>query len=369
MQLRKTSRLLGVGLLLATTGTAVSAQNSDIAAPCMRLGPTAPAAASEWCIQAAQAASSAQPQLGILIAAGNPLLGAGRAGSGFRLGILPQASITGKLSLAGVRLPEIRASQPAGGADFGEVEFVAPALTGTAMVGLLPGVNLAPTAGGVGSVDLIAQATYLPFETFNTPGLGERSPDLAYGLGARIGIVRESFVLPGVSVSGMYRRLGKVAFGNVCQGTVQITTRDFGQAYTFEEGLCVAPSEMSGVPGDPGEFAFDLSNTSVRAVVSKRRLPVGIAAGIGYDQWQSHLAFGFRAPNDPRFFRASDVDLSSGLFSAFANGVLTLPFVSFALEVGWLGGGDNLAGFDAGRSEFDPTSGIWFGSMGVRLSL
>lgn len=365
MRIGKIGRLLGLCLLLAAAGTPLPAQDSGIAAPCASLGPTAPGAAREWCIQAAQAAASAQSQLGILIAVGNPLLGAGRAGSGFRLGILPQASITGKLSLVGIRLPEIWAAETA--AESGELRLVAPALTGTAMIGLLPGVSLAPTVAGVGSVDLIAQATYLPFQAFKTPGFGERSPDLAYGLGARIGILRESFLLPGVSVSGMYRRLGEVAFGNVCEGSAQVTTRDFGQAYTLEQGLCIP--EMSGRPGDPGEFAFDLSNTSIRAVVSKRLLPVGIAAGAGYDRWESALAFGFRAPADPQFFRASGMELSSGRFSAFANGILSLPFLSFALEAGWLEGGAILAGFDEVRSMFDPTSGTWFGSLGVRLSL
>ena len=352
-----------IGLLTAI-GSPIAAQ-SGVAEPCTRVAATVPASAREWCTQAAQAVVSAQPQLGILVAGGNPLLGAGRAGGGFRLGILPQASVGAKLSLAQVELPELRTAGPTGE----RLRTFAPAISGTAMIGLFPGVSLVPMFGGIGSVDLLAQATYLPFRAFGTDGFQEPASELAYGAGARIGILRESFLLPGVAVSAMYRRMADARLGNVCQGTAQTTSTDADQGYTLEQGACIASADAPQAGGDAGEFRFDLRNSSLRATVSKRLALLGFAAGLGYDQWNSDIAFGFRAPADPRYFRASDLELSSGRWSAFGNGVLSLPFVALALEAGWMEGGTALAGFDGARNRFDPGSGTWFGSLGVRLSL
>lgn len=357
-----------IGLLTAVCPS-VAAQGSSIAEPCTRGDATVPAGAREWCSQAAQAVVSAQPQLGILVAGGNPLLGAGRAGGGFRLGILPQASLTAKLNLVEIELPELRTRAATGAPAADRLRAVAPAISGTAMIGLLPGVSLAPMFGGIGSVDLLAQATYLPFQIFGTDGLEERAPDFAYGAGARIGIVRESFLLPGVAVSGMYRRMAQTGFGNVCRGTAKTASSESNQGYTFEQGACITSADSPQADGDAGELRFDLRNTSLRAIVSKRVALLGLAAGAGYDRWNSDVGFGFRAPGDPRYFRASDLELSSGRWSWFANGVLSLPFVALAIEAGWLDGGAALSGFDPARSRFDPGSGTWFGSLGVRLSL
>ncbi len=360
----------GLGLaaaLLAAYGSPVAAQSSNLADPCTRVESGAPTAAREWCIQAAQAVTSAQPQLGILLAAGNPLLGAGRAGGGFRLGILPQASVSAKLNLVQVQLPDLR-SEGSGGATGARLNAVAPAISGTALIGLFPGMDVAPMLGGIGSLDLLAQATYLPFKTLGSGVFDENSPELAYGGGVRIGVLRESFLLPGLAMSAMYRRLGEARFGNVCRGTVQATDTDTSQGYNFEQGLCLG----SGLPapgGDAGEFSFDLHNTSVRAIVSKRLLLLGLAAGVGYDRWGSDIAFGFRAPGDARFFRASGLELSSRRWSAFANGVLSLPFVALAIEAGWMEGGATLDGYRPAGSRYDPHSGTWFGSLGARLSL
>jgi hypothetical protein len=351
--------------LLTGVSSPVVAQHGNVADPCTRVGSEAPAAARDWCIQTAQAVTSAQPQLGILLAAGNPLLGAGRAGGGFRIGILPQASVSAKLNLV---LPDLRSAGSGAEPMAGRLNAVAPAISGTAMLGIFPGVSLAPMLAGIGSLDLLAQATYLPFRTLGTAGFEERSPELAYGAGVRVGILRESFLLPGVAVSAMYGRLGDAGFGNVCPGTAQTTSTNASQGYTLEQGSCTGSGD-GRADGDAGEFSFNLDNISLRAIVSKRVLLLGLAAGVGYDRWESDISFGFRAPRDPRFFRASGLELSSRRWSAFANGVLSLPFVALAAEAGWLEGGAALAGFDPSRSGFDPRSGLWFGSLGVRLSL
>ncbi|HEU4453602.1 MAG TPA: hypothetical protein VFR81_11115, partial [Longimicrobium sp.] len=251
------------------------AQDGGLAASCAGL----PAEAQETCRVVAGAAEATQPQLGILLAGGNPVLGTAST-SGVRLGILPRVTAGVRLNVVGARIPDIIIDESDGSSEIGEeIGVPAPALGGYVAVGLTQGFTLGPTVGGFGAIDLLGTATWLPFSAFDVEGF-EETPALAFGGGVRVGLLRESFVTPGVSVSVMYRRLGETRFGEVCPG---------GEApVPGGDGAC--PS--SG--GDLGEFEFDLSNWSYRGVVSKRLLGLGLAAGLGYDQFESDVRYAFR---------------------------------------------------------------------------
>lgn len=359
-------RLLTV-LALVAGATSVAAQ-STVAAPCDRVGQTE--TVRRRCLQAAQAVVSAQPQLGILLAGGNPTLGTASTSGGFRLGLFPKATLTGRLGVVFVDLPDLLADQVAGGGAGATVirtlGVPAPALSATTTVGVFDGWNLAPLVGGIGSVDVIANATYLPFDAFSTRGFSERARDLAWGGGLRVGVLRESFFLPGISVSGMYRRLGNVGFGDLCEAGIVAESTEPQNGYTLRRGQCVGN-------GDFGQFSFDLSNWSARAAISKRLLAIGAVAGIGYDEYHSNLDYGFRGASlagvATPTFRATDLELSSQTLSGFVNGVFALPFISFVLEGGYMQGVEAIRSFENLNSEFDPSQGTLFGSVGVRLSL
>jgi hypothetical protein len=338
---------------------AITAAQEGLAAVCSQ--PEVSAEARDYCLVAAQALTSAQPQLGILLAGGNPTLGTASTG-GLRLGFLPRVSATGKLNLVFVRLPDILAE---GTGTVGRqlnrtVGIPAPALAATASVGIFPGIDLLPMVGGIGSIDLLGSATWLPLRVAGIEGVGTGTSSGSLGGGVRLGLLRESFVAPGVSASLMYRRLGQLEYGDVCPSPAQSRTRPAGSA-SLEYGSCPGG-------GDPGEFSFDLSNWSTRIAAGKRLLGFGLVGGIGYDRFSSDVGFGFREPGGDFYARVSDDDLRSGRWSGFLNGSFTALVATLAVEGGWMQGGDPIPGFDAATSDFAPDRGTLFGSVGVRVA-
>ncbi|MDQ3388656.1 MAG: hypothetical protein M3483_04045 [Gemmatimonadota bacterium] len=301
------------------------------------------------CILTAQALVSAQPQLGILLAGGNPTIGTASTG-GIRLGILPRFTSSVKVSAALARIPDILEE---GGVD--QARWIPlPAVNGTVSVGLFSGTSLGPTVGGFGAVDLLGSLTWVPLTTLGIEGF-EESPPFAYGLGARIGVLRESFTAPGVSLTFMRRRLGRVGIGDVCPGSERETIADGGCPGT----------------GDPGEISFDLTDWSGRLGASKRVLGWGLAGGLGYDHFTSDADFAYRssrAGNATRIERSGPIQLEEGRWSAYANASLTSLFASLVLEAGWMQGGETISGYPA-SSDFDPEAGTFFGSLGLRLAI
>jgi len=242
------------------------------------------------------------------------------------------------------------------------VGIPAPALSVTGALGLFPGFDAAPTARGIGAVDLLGSATWLPLRVLGVEGVEQGTSSLAAAGGVRIGLLRESFVTPGVSTSVMYRRLGQVAYGDVCPTPAQTQSREV-EGSTFEFGSCAAP-------GDAGEFSFDLSNWSTRLVASKRLLGLGLAGGVGYDRFVSDLSIGFRDPSAQTsdYGRIHAQELTSSRMSGFINASMTALLTSFVTEVGWMQGAAPIPGYSDTGSAFDPASGTFFGSIGLRLA-
>lgn len=359
---------LGMAAVALALGAAPAfAQDEGLAAPCN--DPRLPSSARENCVVVAQAVESAQPQLGILLAGGNPTLGTASTG-GVRLGVLPRVSATAKANLVFIHLPDILAESAGGAVQRlnSSVGIPAPALSATASVGVFPGVSLLPTIGGVGAVDLLGTATWLPLSTFDTEGFSRGDvPDFTWGLGARVGLLRESFTTPGVSVSLMYRRLADLSYGNVCESPALGGVTENGDGYTVNAGACPSGS------GDPGEFHMNLTDWSTRAAVSKRLLGLGLTAGVGYDRFGSDVGFGLRTScpagvTSSCYARFSDLSTTSSRWSGFVDGSFSLLMATLAAEVGWLQGTDPIRGYPT-SSDFDPGKGTFFGSVGLRIAL
>jgi hypothetical protein len=353
--MRLTRSLLVAGLLSTAAGRAYA--QGGIAAQCAAPG------VPEECYVVAQAVESAQPQLGILIAGGNPTLGTA-SGGGLRLGVLPRVSASANLNVVFIRLPEILAEQVGGTAQrLNEVAGIpAPALSGTVTVGVFPGFSAIPTIGGIGSLDLIGTATWLPLSSASSEGFESGAAAASYGAGVRIGVMRESFVTPGISVSVIRRSLGDVGYGDICPGSELRT----GNGPTLTASRCLGE-------GDPGEFGADLTDWSTRAAIGKRLLGLGLTAGVGYDRFSSDVRYGFRAPENtpvtqPNAYRLTGLDLDANRWSAFLDASFTLLVATVGAEAGWLQGADAIEGFPE-TSDFDPGKGTFFGSVGVRVSL
>lgn len=310
--------------------------------------------AVEECTVVAQAVDAAQPQLGILMAGGNPILGTASTG-GVRLGLIPRVSVTARVNVVAARLPDIR-EELQGGENVQEFAVPAPAVGANVSLGLTQGFSVAPMIGGFGAIDLLGSVSVLPLSLLDD--FGDNA--FSWGAGARVGLIRESFVTPGVSVSLMYRNLGDVAFGDVCSGTETPAVEN--------RSVCSVNDDEQ----DFGEIEFGLSNLSARAAVSKRLLGLGLTAGVGYDKFETDADFAFRAPTGPggsdQVFRYSDIAVDNDRWSAFLDASFTVLVASLIAEVGWMQGSDAIADFPS-TSDFDPSEGTWFGSLGARLSL
>ncbi|MEX0912266.1 MAG: hypothetical protein WD737_08780 [Gemmatimonadota bacterium] len=353
-------------LVLTLAGTApTAAQDSGLAAHCD--APEVEAfAARDACIATAQAVISAQPLLGILIAGGNPTVGSAGE-SGFRLGLLPRVSAGVRLNVVPVRLPDILAEQiPGEAGDLARrLGIPAPAVVGDLAIGITDGFAAAPGLGGIGGISVLASVSYLPFQLFDADGFDEA--DLAYGLGARLHLLEESFFVPGISLSVMRRALPDLAFGDICPGGIEPVAVPGGDP-DHETGACAGE-------GDAGEFSFDLTDWSGRLVASKHFLGFGATAGAGYDRYESDLGFGFRAPAaEPQtqltpVFRVTDQSLAATRWTLFGNLSFSFVAATLAAEAGWQQGEPPISSFRELGGNFDPGSGAWYASLGARLSL
>ncbi|HSJ10798.1 MAG TPA: hypothetical protein VK928_12820, partial [Longimicrobiales bacterium] len=158
-----------------------------------------------FCENVADAATMLQPRVGIALSGGNPVPGTAST-LGMRLGSMPRISLTARVTAADVDLPAVERMT-----DSADVSFPVGSIAADVSVGLFSGVSLLPTVGGFGSIDLLGSVGIIPLPR----GEGfDNSAPLTWAAGARVGILRESFTAPGVSVSMMYRRLGDVTFGD-----------------------------------------------------------------------------------------------------------------------------------------------------------
>jgi len=343
------------GVAVATLLAAPVAAQQDINTICSQFSGSA--SVYNRCTAVAQAVDAAQPQLGILLAGGNPTLGTAST-SGVRMGLIPRVGAGLRINVVAARFPDIRDVEGSGeSVTTDEFAVPAPAIGANVSLGLTQGFSLAPTMGGVGSIELLGSATLIPLELAGDE-FGENV--ISWGAGARVGLLRESFVTPGISVSLMYRDMGTARFGEVCDGTE-----------TPVVGTSPARSVCSG-GGDFGEIEFGLSNWSARGAISKRLLGLGLTAGVGYDKFETDADVAFRAPAPPlgqeQVYRFTDVAVDNDRWSAFIDGSFTFLVASLVAEVGWMQGSDPITGFPS-ASDFDPNEGTFFGSLGVRIGL
>ena len=349
------------GLLVPTFAAAQSSgSGGGVGAACAEIPMTYSADTADFCYSVAQAVESLQPQVGIAVAGGNVTAGSATRG-GIRLLPIPGLTLSAKLNVAAARIPDITDPASGAGRTTRERSVPVPVVQGVAAFGLFSGFSASPTLGGIGGLDLLGSVSWLPLNS--SRDFGKNSAAAAFGVGGRVTLLKESFVTPGVSLSVMYHDLGRVSYGNVCDPP-GATAGFQNDEFRFESGACAGG-------GDPGEFNFDLQDWSTRAQVGKRFGPFGVAAGLGYDRWSSEIDYGFRGscigvPNC--FVRVSDVQLDSDRLSTFADASFGGVLGAVVGEIGWMQGSAPIGGYQAALNDFDPKSGTFFGSVGVKLS-
>jgi hypothetical protein len=313
------------------------------------------------CGQVVQGMSAVQPTVGIAFSGGAHTLGTATT-IGRRLGLFPRVSATVRVNAALADVPDLLDGYaPTFGDDdrlqpMGTVRLPALAVQGDVVLGLFNGFSVAPGIGGLGAVDLLGSVSLVP--AVSAIGLTESIVNV--GAGARVGILRQGLVLPGVSVSGMYRTMrSDVSFGEL------------------------GPDPTAG---DPAEFSADLSTWSFRAGASKGFLLLDLAAGLGYDIYSSDVHFDWQLRCPPQqcgeeIILESDGGVQGRLrtaaWNAYGNAGLNFLLLRLVAELGYqqpLDIVDAAALRRAGLPEQPPvlddvTGGRFFLSLGARLTL
>lgn len=270
------------------------------------------------------------PVLGLLTSGGSPVLGTMSGLGGFG-----HFYVSARVNATHVVLPDLNydgSTTTVGAGD--KLFFPSPVLE--AAMGVYGGLR-----GGLLSLDLLGSAQLLPttqIANFSVaPGARHiGSIALGLGFGARVGILRETALTPGVAVSVMHRNIPQLRYGDL--GT-----------------------------GGNLSFATDLNATNVRLTAGKRFSVLNLGGGLGWDHYTGDATAQFRDPTTGIPEAAIDVALSHSRTMGFAD--VGLDFQHFKLTTE--------AGYQLGRdphlvttfTDFDPASGRFFAAAGITLGL
>jgi hypothetical protein len=338
--------IAGLSLL---TASEVQAQGGGLANPVCPAGTnTATRVAQDACQQAYDVYQFMAPQLGLAIVGGNATLGQAST-----LGGLGHISVGLRGNAFKGDLPDIQNfTQRTGGA--------APAVTlptknqfvglpaADVAIGVFGGVPLALT--NVGGVDLLLSANYVPTITQDNVTITPKQ-NLQLGFGARIGLLSESILVPGVSLTYLKRDL-------------PTTTIAGSAAYT-------------SVATGPTTATFSITdarvNTSAwRLVASKSLIFFGVAAGVGQDKYENDatIAATVQGTLPTPFTQTLSVPATKQSLTRtnyFFDASMNLLLLKLTAEVGQVSGGtvNTYNAFDAGRADASRT----YFSLGARLGI
>ncbi|HET9947957.1 MAG TPA: hypothetical protein VFQ22_03415 [Longimicrobiales bacterium] len=297
--------------VLAWPGCAAAQSAEELAAACAADGGDTP-----WCVSGAAGARELAADLALLARPGPEIPGQAST-LGRRLGGAPRVAPWIDFGLARAEVPDLAAGA---GAWRGAT---VPLIHGGVGLGVFEGLSPLPTVGGMLSLDVVAQAGFL----FFSDGDGFEGRVDGLSVGARIGLLRESFTLPGVTLSVSRRFYGRLAYGDAA---------------------------------DPARVRVDAGVTSLRATVGKDLFAFGILAGVGWDDLGGDVELDVDGASV-----AGELDASRRLYFVGVSRQLgVLSWMVF--ELGWA------EGFDAVRSggAIAPGTGTrWFGSAALLFRL
>lgn len=279
------------------------------------------------------------PQLGTLIAGGNATIGQGGT-----LGGLGHFALSVRANAMRASLPDIDGA----GVNYGnaqrsdyvtEAQWAALPVVDAAF-GLFKGIPLPLT--NVLGIDVLLNISYLP--GLERAPLSLTTPDGSFkiGYGARVGVLQESLVLPGISFTYLKRQLPR---------TTLVASWDGGAL----SGADTARLEN-----------FDIGAKSWRLVASKNLLALSLAAGIGQDHYEADAAASY-VVNDP-LQRYADGPINYAFdvtrTNVFLDVITNLALVKLVATVGHVSGGEipTYNNFDT-----DADASRLYGSLGVRI--
>ena len=320
--------------LIAPAGLEAQGQlDADLRGRCQAAvdGGSLPAGQLSQCLDVVAGIQVLQPELGLTLAGGNPVLGtASPLGTKFRS--IPRFNIGGRITFAWVDVPNLidYPDDPTAAVGTSGVSLAMPQLD--VSVGVFDGIDLATSLGGFAAVEIMGSlgALLLP------AGEGFQNNATGLGLGARVGILRESFTAPGVSVSGYYKWFGRIQYGSVERG-------------------------------DDAQYGMDMSVWSLRAGLSKSFVAIGLALTVGFDRYQSDVDYGVAGLANQLIAVVPEDDtvgLTSDHWSAFVDVSYIVLFMNIVAQFGW----QEEQRVTTSRGD-ELVSGGFIGALGIRFTL
>lgn len=279
------------------------------------------------CHNAALALDGARGGLATAASGGSPVPGSAST-MGYRIRGFPRSALSVRGGLARSSVADLTGDPAVARTE----DAFLPSLQLAGTLGLFDGFSFRPTVGGVLSLDILASGQAL----FPSKDQGFRDRLLGWGVGTRLGILRESFTLPGVSVSATRQWMGSAAVGSLASG---------GMA----------------------ETEFDVTVTSFRGVVGKDVLGLGLLAGAGWDRISGEGLIRARVlPAGPEG-RASSSDLSSRRAMFFGGASMTFLILQVSGEAGWSRALDHELPTEP-EGDRVSSSSVYFGSLAIRVT-
>ncbi len=288
---------------------------------------------SDGCQKAVDLYQYLNTQLGTLVAGGNATLGQGGT-----LGGLGHFSVGARVNLLKASIPDVQGvavspGNPQSSAYTTDGKMlVFPELDGA--LGLFRGFPIGITY--IGGIDLLASASYLPSVEQTGVRVGHPTGAIRFGYGVRLGLLQETFLTPGLSVTYQERSLPMTTIFATASPTENFSVRD-----------------------------LDLRTKAWRIVASKNLLWLSLAAGFGRDYYDANAKITYNVDGTTPQTPVS-LAVSPSRTSIFGDVSLNLiPFVKLVGELGRVSGGSvhtfNSFSDDVNRSR-------WYGSVGARLA-
>lgn len=323
MSVRALATAAAVACAAAPGPPPATAQTTELARECV----AKTSAGEPACMELAVAAAALQRGIGLASALGSDVPGSSST-MGRRIGRMPRIGLSVAALGVRVRAPRL------GGTSLETLQEEATGWTTGfrlgAAAGVLDGFQLGTAVGGVLSLDVVGAYSLLRLPA--SAGLDGWSS--GGGAGLRVGLLRESFTLPGVSVSAMRLWRGDLAAG------------------------------ANGAAA-PAAVETGLEVTSLRATVGKNWFAVGLLGGAGWDRYSGRARVSVR--DGAGSASAAEGRLSSSRRLYFAGAWLSYLVTRISAEGGIAEGMADP--FPERSGAFDPGAGAWFASVALRITL
>jgi hypothetical protein len=323
-------RLLSTAVLAAAIVPFTVAEAQGRAASCPT-GTLAQQATADACEKATDLFAYMMPQLGTALVGGSHTLGIGSTLGGF-----PHFALALRANAVRGDLPNVEDMDVSvGGATQSAIETNSQFLALPAVdfaLGLYKGFPMGVSR--IGGVDLIGSLTYIPKVEGDGITIDPTDGSTKIGIGARIGIIEQSLVVPGVSFSYLVRDL---------------------------------PTLDLAASAQDADFAIDdfsIKSKSWRLAAQKNFLLFQLGAGIGQDTYESSALMTTTVTGFPA---SSEQDLEQSLSRTTMYGSLgfNLFLAKVVAEVGRVSGGD-VPTYNTFSEEADKAR--MYGSLGIRVS-